>query len=91
MNSMKPLFAAFLTLATPALAAQSVSVEGLISLVIYVVIIGLIFWCVWWFIGYVGVPEPFNKVIRVVLGLIALLVVVSILLSLIGRPVFVFR
>lgn len=58
----------------------------LLSFVIYLVIVGLIFWCVWWFVGYVGVPEPFNKVIRVVLGLFALIIVVSLLLGLVGHP-----
>jgi len=62
------------------------SIEALISVIVYLVVIGLIFWCIWWFIGYVGVPEPFNKVIRVVIGLVALVVVIGLLLSLVGHP-----
>lgn len=60
----------------------------LISLIVYIVVLGLIFWLVWWFIGYVGIPEPFNKVLRVVVGLIAFLIILSFLLSLLGHPVF---
>lgn len=41
----------------------------MLSLLVTLVVAGLIFWLVWWFIDYVGVPEPFNKVIRVVIGL----------------------
>jgi hypothetical protein len=58
----------------------------LISLIVYIVVLGLIFWLVWWFIGYVGIPEPFNKVLRVIVGLIAFLIILSFLLSLIGHP-----
>jgi len=61
-------------------------INSLVSFVVYLVIIGLIFWVIWWFVGYVGVPEPFNKVIRVVLGLFALIIVVGLLLSLVGHP-----
>ena len=74
-----------LMIASTALATTP-SLQGMISVVIYLVIIALIFWVVWWFIGYVGIPEPFNKVLRVVTGLIALLVVVSLLLGLVGEP-----
>ncbi len=47
-------------------------IEQLLSVVIYIVIAGLLFWLIWWFVGYVGLPEPFNKVAKVVIGLAAL-------------------
>lgn len=58
--------------------------EGLIHLLITVVVLGLIFYVIWWAIGYFAIPEPFNKVIRVVVGLIALIILISLLLSLLG-------
>jgi hypothetical protein len=58
----------------------------MVSLVIYVVIIALVFWAVLWFIGYVGIPEPFNKVAKVIVGVVALLVVVNLLLTMAGHP-----
>lgn len=64
------------------------SIDALLSFVIYLVVVGLVFWCIWWFLGYVGVPEPFNKVIRVVIGLVALIIVIGLLMSLIGGPSF---
>jgi len=89
---MKYFLAAILALVSPfAFGAVGISLEGLLSFVVYIVIVGLIFWCIWWFIGYVGVPEPFNKVIRVVLGLIALVIVVNLLLGLAGSPLFTLR
>ena len=56
----------------------------MLTLLIQLVIIGLIFYAVWWFIGYAGVPEPFNKILRVVVGLVALVAVITILMSLGG-------
>lgn len=72
------------TICFPVMAATGFSIESLISAIIYIVIIGLIFWVLWWFLGYVGIPEPFNKVIRVILGLVALLIVIYFLMSFLG-------
>ena len=64
----------------------AISMNSLISVLIYLVIIGLVFYAVWWFIGYVGLPAPFDKIIRVIVGLVALVVVVGLLLDLAGTP-----
>lgn len=56
----------------------------LINVLLWLVIAGVIFFVINWFIGYVGIPEPFNKVIKVVVGLIALIIVINALLSLVG-------
>ena len=60
----------------------------MLSVLVTLVIVGLIFWLVWWFVGYVGLPEPFNKVVRVLVGLCALVFLINILLSLTGTPLF---
>ncbi len=88
---MKYALAAILILASPLALAAPLALEGLISFIVYLVIVGLIFWCIWWFIGYVGIPEPFNKVVRVVMGLVALLIVINLLLGLVGSPMFTWR
>lgn len=86
---MKALtFIALCLLSLPAFAAVTLDGSGLLSTLVYLIIVGLIFWAIWWFISYVGVPEPFNKVIRVVLGLVALIFVINVLLSMIGSPLF---
>jgi hypothetical protein len=76
-------FCALLLYAPLALAA-GVSVEGLISLIVWLIIVGLIFWLLWWFIGYIGLPEPFNKVARVLIGLVAFLILIYLLLGILG-------
>lgn len=65
-----------------------IATSGLLSLLITLVIIGLIFWLVLWFIGYVGVPEPFNKVIKVVAGLIVFVYLINVLMGMSGHPLF---
>ena len=63
-----------------------ISGDMLLSLLVQLVIAGLIFWLVWWFVNYIAPPEPFNKVIRVILGLAVLVYLINILLGLGGRP-----
>lgn len=87
---MKTALFALLALASP-MAFASIGLNAMFSFFIYLVIVGLIFWVIWWFLGYVGVPEPFNKVIRVILGLFALIIVVNLLLGLVGSPIFTLR
>jgi hypothetical protein len=60
------------------------SIDALLNLAIIIVVAGVIFWLIWWFIDWIGLPEPFNKVAKVLVGLVALIFLVKILLSLIG-------
>ena len=76
------LFGLFPTLALA--AAQAFTVQTLISALIYLVVIGLIFYLLWWFIGYIGLPEPFNKIARAIIGLVALLILIYFLLGFVG-------
>ncbi len=63
-----------------------ISGSALLSIIVQLVIAGLIFWLLWWFLSFVGVPEPFNKVIRAVIGLVAVLFLINLLLGLGGTP-----
>lgn len=82
---MKYLLAAFLAIVSPiAFAAAGFSIEGLIGVLIWLVVVGIILWLCWWFIGYVGLPEPFNKVARVLIGLVAFIILLYLLLGILG-------
>ena len=49
-----------------------------------IVVIGLVFWCLWWGLGKIALPEPFNKIAVVVLVLGTLYFLIPVILSLGG-------
>lgn len=58
---------------------------SVIALIVTLVLMGLVFWLVLWFVDYVGLPEPFNKVIKVIVGLVILLYLLGVILG--GAPI----
>jgi hypothetical protein len=68
-------------------------IEGsaLLSWLVYLVVAGLVFWLLWWFIGYIGLPEPFNKVARVIIALFAVVFLINLLLGIGGHPLIRWR
>lgn len=66
-----------------------ISLSAAVTVIVYLIVAGLIFGLLWWLIGYVAVPEPFNKFLRVVLAILAVLVIIGMLLSMVtGQPMF---
>lgn len=66
-----------------------ISLQMVVQVVLYLIVAGLIFWLLDWLIRYIGVPDPFAKVCRVILAVCAVFIVIGVLLSLIGgAPVF---
>lgn len=66
-----------------------ISLSGMVSVIIYLIVAGLVFWLLWWLVGYVGLPEPFRKIANVVLAIAAVIVIIGILLSLVsGQQLF---
>ncbi len=63
----------------------------LISLLITLVVAGLIFWLIWWFLGVCGLPEPFNKVARIIIALVAVIFLINLLMGLGGHPLVAWR
>jgi hypothetical protein len=61
-------------------------IETLVSLVVYVIVIGAICWLLWWLIGFIGIPEPFAKIARGIIAVVAVLFLISLLLSVAGHP-----
>lgn len=64
----------------------AISGQGLVEALIWLVVMSLVLWVLWWGLGRIGLPEPFNKVATVILVLFTVLILVNFLLSLIGRP-----
>jgi hypothetical protein len=65
-----------------------ISGDALVQTLIYLVCIAVVFWLLWWLISYVAPPEPFNKVLRVIVAVAAVIFLISILMSLAGHPIF---
>lgn len=63
----------------------------IVSLVVTLVVAGLICWLLWWFIGFCGLPEPFDKIARVLVGLVALVFLLNLLMGLGGNPLISWR
>lgn len=61
-----------------------ISLSGLLYLLVWLVVAGCIYWLVTWLLGVLAIPEPFNKVIRVIVAIIAFVIVLNALLSLVG-------
>jgi hypothetical protein len=73
------------------LADNSIDGQGLLNLVVELVIAGLVFWLLLWFIGWVGLPEPFLKVAKVILGLVVLIFLINVLMGFSGHPLIHWR
>ena len=64
----------------------AISGSGLLSLLIWLLVLAAIFYLVNWAIGYIGIGDPFAKIIRLVVGIIFLILLINALLGLIGKP-----
>ena len=66
-----------------------ISLSAAVTVVVYLIVTGLVFWLLWWLINYCAPPEPFRKIANVVLAILAVLVIIGILLSMVGgQPIF---
>jgi hypothetical protein len=84
---MKILLAlAFALVSIPAFAAVNLSVGGLVEVVVYLLVVGGIFWLLLWLIGYIGIPEPFSKVAKIIIMVVGVLILINVLLSFVGHP-----
>lgn len=59
-------------------------ISALVTLLIYLLIIGIIVWLVLFIINTIPLPPPFGQVARVIVIVIACLVVILLLLDLLG-------
>ncbi len=83
------LFAVLFLVAGPAFAAFALS--SLVDVIIWLLIAGTVYWLGLWLVAQVGPPEPFNKIIRIILAVIVFIIVLNALLSLVGGSFITFR
>ena len=68
------------------LLLAAISGESIIWAVIWLIIAAMVFWLISWLVAYIGVPEPFAKVIKVILAIVAVLICINALMTLAGKP-----
>lgn len=62
-------------------------IESLISLLVYILVLGIVLWLALYIIGVIPLPEPFGQVARVVIIVIGCLILILLLLGLVdGLP-----
>ncbi len=49
------------------LLLAAISGSTLLTVLVNIVVAGLIFWLLIWFLGWAAVPEPFNKILKIVI------------------------
>ena len=55
------------------------TLAGLLPLLIKIVIVGLIAYVLFWALGKIGLPEPFNKIALVILVLVVAIYIITLL------------
>jgi uncharacterized membrane protein len=88
---MKLALFALSLITLPVMAATTtISASSLVNMLVWIIVIGLIFGLLWWLIGYAALPEPFAKVAKVILALVAVLILINFLLGFAGAPIVSF-
>jgi hypothetical protein len=86
------LFAILALVTTPVLAVVSMSMSGLVDLVVYLIIIGVVFGLLWFLVDRAPfIPEPFKTWIKYVILFVGVLFLINWLLGIAGRPIFTLR
>ena len=63
-----------------------ISLSGLLPLLVQLICIGLVMWLCIWLVDYVGLPEPFHKVAKVIIAVVAVLVLIGFIMAVAGTP-----
>ena len=56
-------------------------VSILMHILLQIIIVGGICWLLWWLIGFIGLPAPFDKVARVIVAVVAVFFLINLLLT----------
>lgn len=70
---------------------SAITGDSLVNVLIWLVVAGVVWWLLNWLIDYIGLPQPFHKVAKVILAIVAVLIVINALLSLTGHPLVNWR
>jgi len=62
--------------------------ENIIQLILWVIILGSIYWVIDWGRKRLGLPEPFNNILEWVLIIGIVVFAINLILTLVGQPIF---
>lgn len=66
------------------LMLAAVSGDSLTNALVYVVALGLVLWLLFWLLDFAKVPEPFNKVGKVLLAVVGVVLLIRLILRVTG-------
>ena len=59
-------------------------IGALINLIVYLLVVGILIWLVLYVVDNIPLPEPFNRVVRVAVVVLGVLIIVLMILQLMG-------
>jgi len=68
------------------LAAQAMTESNITNAIIWVCVMGLVIWLLYWLIGKLAIPEPFNKIAYAVLAIVSVVLCIKVLFKFVGNP-----
>lgn len=68
-------------------APMTISLSGLVSVVVYLCILATVCWLLLFIVAKIGPPEPFGKIITAIIYVVAALILIALLLDFAGMPV----
>lgn len=60
--------------------------HGLVMLIIWLAVLGLIYYVINWALSQIPLPAPFPVIIRVIMVIVILVVALDLIVSLLGSP-----
>jgi hypothetical protein len=63
---------------------ENAMITSLVSLVVYIIVIGVVFWLLSYLIDNLPMDEPFRRIAKIVLMVLSVLIVIVLLLQFVG-------
>lgn len=63
-----------------------ISIQGVVQTIVFLIVVGAIFWLLYWLVNYVNPPEPFKKFATIFLAVAGVLILIGLLLNFAGYP-----
>lgn len=64
----------------------AISGSALISSLVWVLCMGLVFWLLLWLLSYLAPPEPFMKIGKALLAIVAVIFLINLIMGIAGHP-----